>query len=77
MRVGQRFAVLDAGRVADRPPESRTDAGDAARLGSGGADATIGAGSTITKPAPPGKLTVERSRQVTVESWKRPEKKPK
>jgi hypothetical protein len=23
------------------------------------------------------RLTVERSRQVTVESWKRPEKKPK
>ena len=38
---------------------------------------TIGAGSTITKPAPAGKLTVERSRQVTVENWKRPEKKPK
>jgi len=42
-----------------------------------GEDSTIGAGSTITKPAPAGKLTVERSRQVTVENWKRPEKKPK
>jgi bifunctional UDP-N-acetylglucosamine pyrophosphorylase/glucosamine-1-phosphate N-acetyltransferase len=41
-----------------------------------GADATIGAGSTITKPAPAGKLTVERSRQTTIENWKRPEKKP-
>ena len=41
-----------------------------------GEGATIGAGSTITKPAPAGKLTVERSRHVTVESWKRPEKTP-
>ena len=64
----------------------RTEIGDGAFIGSGsmlvapvsvGADATIGAGSTITKPAPAGKLTVERRRQVTVESWKRPEKKPK
>ncbi len=42
-----------------------------------GEGATIGAGSTITKPAPAGKLTVERSRQQTVEGWKRPEKSPK
>ena len=27
--------------------------------------------------APAGKLTLERSRQVTIEGWKRPEKKPK
>jgi acetyltransferase-like isoleucine patch superfamily enzyme len=40
-----------------------------------GAGATIGAGSTITKDAPDGKLTLERSRQVTLEGWKRPEKK--
>jgi bifunctional UDP-N-acetylglucosamine pyrophosphorylase/glucosamine-1-phosphate N-acetyltransferase len=42
-----------------------------------GEDATIGAGSTITRPAPAGRLTVERARQVTAENWKRPEKKPK
>ena len=40
-----------------------------------GAEATIGAGSTITKSAPAGKLTVERGRQQTIDNWKRPEKK--
>lgn len=38
--------------------------------------ATIGAGSTITKDAPAGKLTLSRAEQQTVKSWKRPEKKP-
>lgn len=36
--------------------------------------ATIGAGSTITRHAPAEKLTLERSRQVTVPGWSRPEK---
>ena len=40
-----------------------------------GAGATIGAGSTITNDAPEGKLTIARSRQVTIESWDRPKKK--
>jgi bifunctional UDP-N-acetylglucosamine pyrophosphorylase/glucosamine-1-phosphate N-acetyltransferase len=40
-----------------------------------GAKATIGAGSTITRDAPPDRLTLERGKQVTVEGWKRPEKK--
>jgi bifunctional UDP-N-acetylglucosamine pyrophosphorylase/glucosamine-1-phosphate N-acetyltransferase len=40
-----------------------------------GAGATIGAGSAITKDAPDGKLTLERSKQVTIEAWKRPTKK--
>ncbi|MGH8660303.1 MAG: bifunctional UDP-N-acetylglucosamine diphosphorylase/glucosamine-1-phosphate N-acetyltransferase GlmU [Burkholderiales bacterium] len=39
--------------------------------------ATIGAGSTITKEAPAGELTVARARQVTVPGWKRPQKKVK
>jgi len=39
--------------------------------------ATIGAGSTITKEAPAGELTVARARQVTVPGWKRPQKKGK
>jgi bifunctional UDP-N-acetylglucosamine pyrophosphorylase/glucosamine-1-phosphate N-acetyltransferase len=43
------------------------------RIGSG---ATIGAGSTITQPAPDEKLTLARARQVTVEKWSRPPKKP-
>ena len=36
--------------------------------------ATIGAGSTITRHAPADKLTLERSKQVTVPGWSRPEK---
>ena len=40
-----------------------------------GRDATIGAGSTITRDAPAGRLTLSRSRQVTVENWQRPQKK--
>ncbi|MEG3791786.1 bifunctional UDP-N-acetylglucosamine diphosphorylase/glucosamine-1-phosphate N-acetyltransferase GlmU [Lysobacter sp. CCNWLW3] len=42
-----------------------------------GAGATIGAGSVIGKNAPAGKLTVARARQVTLEGWQRPVKKPK
>ncbi len=40
-----------------------------------GRDATIGAGSTITRDAPSGKLTLSRGRQVTIEHWQRPQKK--
>jgi bifunctional UDP-N-acetylglucosamine pyrophosphorylase / glucosamine-1-phosphate N-acetyltransferase len=36
------------------------------------AGATIGAGSTITKEAPPDALTVARARQTTVRGWRRP-----
>jgi len=38
---------------------------------------TIGAGSTITKDAPSDSLTLERARQVTVDSWSRPTKEKK
>lgn len=86
--VGSKVNV-GAGTVTcnyDGANKFRTEIGDGAFIGSGtmlvapvsvGANATIGAGSTITKPAPADKLTVERSRQLTVEGWKRPEKKPK
>ena len=56
---------------------------DGAFIGSGsmmvapvriGAGATIGAGSTITEGAPDGKLSLERSRQIAVEGWQRPQK---
>jgi bifunctional UDP-N-acetylglucosamine pyrophosphorylase/glucosamine-1-phosphate N-acetyltransferase len=40
-----------------------------------GEGATIGAGSTISKDAPAGQLTLERSKQLTVRGWKRPTKK--
>jgi bifunctional UDP-N-acetylglucosamine pyrophosphorylase/glucosamine-1-phosphate N-acetyltransferase len=36
--------------------------------------ATIGAGSTITREAPAGELTIARAKQVTVPGWKRPKK---
>jgi bifunctional UDP-N-acetylglucosamine pyrophosphorylase/glucosamine-1-phosphate N-acetyltransferase len=62
----------------------RTEIGDNAFIGSGsmlvapvkvGANANTGAGSTITKDAPEGKLTVARARQVTIDGWQRPKKK--
>jgi len=40
-----------------------------------GEGADIGAGSTITKDAPAGKLTISRARQTTIRGWKRPVKK--
>jgi bifunctional UDP-N-acetylglucosamine pyrophosphorylase/glucosamine-1-phosphate N-acetyltransferase len=64
----------------------RTEIGAGAFIGSGamlvapvkiGAGATIGAGSTITKDAPDDKLTLERSKQLTLDGWKRPVKQPK
>lgn len=57
-----------------------TEIGSGAYVGSGtelvaplsiGENATIGAGSTITENVPAGKLTVARSRQVTIENWPR------
>jgi bifunctional UDP-N-acetylglucosamine pyrophosphorylase/glucosamine-1-phosphate N-acetyltransferase len=66
--------------------KSTTTIEDGAFIGSGnmlvapvriGKDATTGAGSTITKDAPDGQLTLTRGKQVTLEGWKRPVKKPK
>ncbi|MFC0167619.1 bifunctional UDP-N-acetylglucosamine diphosphorylase/glucosamine-1-phosphate N-acetyltransferase GlmU [Pseudoduganella danionis] len=42
-----------------------------------GKGATLGAGTTLSKDAPAGKLTISRPRQVTIENWSRPVKKPK
>jgi len=70
----------------DGANKHRTVIGDKVFIGSGamlvapveiGAGATIGAGSTITKDAPPGELTLARSKQVTIPGWQRPKKKPK
>jgi bifunctional UDP-N-acetylglucosamine pyrophosphorylase/glucosamine-1-phosphate N-acetyltransferase len=40
-----------------------------------GAGANIGAGSTISRSAPAGQLTLARARQVSVPGWKRPKKR--
>ncbi len=56
---------------------------DGAFIGSGsmlvapvtvGAEATVGAGSTITKSVPRKSLTLERSQQRTLQGWRRPQK---
>lgn len=39
-----------------------------------GKGATLGAGTTLTKNAPAGKLTVARSKQMTIDGWERPVK---
>ncbi|MEI7445645.1 MAG: bifunctional UDP-N-acetylglucosamine diphosphorylase/glucosamine-1-phosphate N-acetyltransferase GlmU [Burkholderiales bacterium] len=42
-----------------------------------GRGATLGAGTTLTRDAPAGQLTVSRAKQVSIEGWKRPVKAPK
>jgi bifunctional UDP-N-acetylglucosamine pyrophosphorylase / glucosamine-1-phosphate N-acetyltransferase len=86
--IGTRVNV-GAGTITcnyDGANKHRTVVGDDAFIGSNtalvapvevGAGATIGAGSTISKDAPGGELTVARGKQVTVRGWKRPVKKPK
>ncbi len=83
--VGEKVNV-GAGTVTcnyDGVNKWRTEIGAGAFIGSGtmlvapvrvGAGATIGAGSTITRDTPDGKLTLERSKQITIDGWKRPEK---
>jgi bifunctional UDP-N-acetylglucosamine pyrophosphorylase/glucosamine-1-phosphate N-acetyltransferase len=65
--------------------KSKTTIEDGAFIGSNtalvapvtvGQDATIGAGSVVTRPAPAGELTVARGRQQVIEGWQRPKKKP-
>ena len=61
----------------------RTKIGDGAFIGSGvnlvapveiGKNATVGAGSTITKRVADEQLALERSKQMTVKGWTRPKK---
>lgn len=68
----------------DGANKHRTIIGERAFIGSNvalvapveiGAGATIGAGSVICRAAPPERLTLTRPPQVTVEHWRRPEKK--
>ncbi|MEW6513815.1 MAG: bifunctional UDP-N-acetylglucosamine diphosphorylase/glucosamine-1-phosphate N-acetyltransferase GlmU [Pseudomonadota bacterium] len=42
-----------------------------------GRGATIGAGTTLTRDAPPEQLTVSRAKQVSIPGWKRPVKQKK
>jgi bifunctional UDP-N-acetylglucosamine pyrophosphorylase/glucosamine-1-phosphate N-acetyltransferase len=42
-----------------------------------GRGATLGAGTTLTKDAPPGELTLSRAKQLTLSGWKRPVKQKK
>ncbi len=42
-----------------------------------GKGATLGAGTTLTTNAPAGKLTLSRSRQITIEGWQKPTKPEK
>jgi bifunctional UDP-N-acetylglucosamine pyrophosphorylase/glucosamine-1-phosphate N-acetyltransferase len=68
----------------DGANKHRTDVGSDVHVGSNtvlvapvkvGDGATIGAGSTVVREVPGGKLTVARARQATIEGWKRPVKK--
>lgn len=42
-----------------------------------GKNATIGAGSTITRDCPDNQLTISRAKQVSIQGWQRPVKKEK
>jgi bifunctional UDP-N-acetylglucosamine pyrophosphorylase/glucosamine-1-phosphate N-acetyltransferase len=84
--VGERVNIGAGTIVAnyDGANKHRTVIGDDVQTGSNsvlvapleiGSGATIGAGSTVSKDAPAGKLTVARPKQVTLDHWKRPTKK--
>ena len=68
----------------DGATKHKTTIGDDVFIGSGvnlvapieiGKGATIGAGSTITKSVPEDRLTLERSKQITIEHLKKPANK--
>ncbi len=70
----------------DGANKHRTDIGADVHVGSNcvliapvtiGAGATIGGGSTITKPVNPGELAVARGKQVAISGWTRPVKQKK
>jgi len=84
--IGERVNI-GAGTITcnyDGVNKHRTVIGDDVFIGSDtqlvapvtvGEGADIGAGSTVTRDVPAGKLTLSRSEQVTIEGWKRPLKK--
>jgi bifunctional UDP-N-acetylglucosamine pyrophosphorylase/glucosamine-1-phosphate N-acetyltransferase len=68
----------------DGANKHKTTINDGAFIGSGvelvapvevGRNATIGAGSTITKDTPDDQLTLERAKQMSIRGWKKPVKK--
>lgn len=83
--IGERVN-LGAGTITcnyDGAYKHKTSIGDDAFIGSNtalvapvtvGSNATIGAGSVITKDAEEHKLTVTRARQITISGWIRPSK---
>ena len=86
--VGSRVNI-GAGAITcnyDGANKHRTVIGDDAFIGTNcelvapvkvGSGATIGAGTTLTKDVPAGSLTVSRTRQTTINDWKRPVKSKK
>ncbi len=86
--VGARVNI-GAGTITcnyDGANKHRTVIGDDAFIGSDtqlvapvtiGKGATIGAGTTLTKDAPGGQLTVSRAKQVSITNWERPVKPKK
>lgn len=86
--IGQKTNI-GAGTITanyDGVNKFKTVIGDEVRVGSNavlvapvkiGANATIGAGSVITKDCAENKLVVARGKQVTIENWVRPEKEKK
>lgn len=84
--VGARVNIGAGTIVAnyDGANKHHTEIGDDVHTGSNsvlvapisiGAGATVGAGSTVTRVVPAGKLTVARTKQTVIEGWKRPTKK--
>ena len=84
--IGERVNFGAGGIIAnyDGANKHRTVIGADAHVGSNcvlvapvtiGDGATLGAGSTISKDAPAGQLTVARARQVSLAGWKRPLKR--
>lgn len=85
-RIG-RDVNVGAGTITcnyDGVNKALTEIGDRAFIGSNsalvaplriGADATVGAGSTITKEVAAAQLAVARGKQVSIDGWQRPNKK--
>ncbi len=87
-QVGSRVNIGAGTIVAnyDGATKHRTRIGDDVHTGSNsvlvapitvGPGATIAAGSTVIHEVPPGKLTIARARQTTLEDWRRPIKTKK